>query len=113
MSYILNGRTELLASQQKTLTWIRTQTSGIPRKIRAGYFIRNGPNGKAYVNFDDLAFTAPMAVNAMLGGSNAQPWLNRLWTSITGGDYGEITTYYRDAIRLQVLLTISGNWWAP
>jgi hypothetical protein len=54
-----------------------------------------------------------MAVEAMLGGGGAQSWLNSLWTSITGGDYGTKVDYYGDTIRMQVLLTVSGNWWTP
>jgi len=113
MSYIVNGRTDMLSSQQKTASWIRGKTSITPNKVRAGYYIKNGTNGNSYVSYDDLAFTAPMAVNAMLGGSAGQTWLNNLWTSITGGDYGSHVDYYGDTIRLQVLLTVSGNWWTP
>jgi len=113
MSYIVNGRTDMLASQQKTASWIRGKTGSTPNKVRAGYYIKNGTNGNSYVSYDDLAFTAPMAVNAMLGGSAGQTWLNNLWTSITGGDYGSHVDYYGDTIRMQVLLTVSGNWWTP
>ena len=49
----------------------------------------------------------------MLGGAAGQAWLNSLWDSITGGDFGIETDYYGDSIRLQVLLTVSGNWWSP
>jgi endoglucanase len=113
MSYLVDGRTELLAAQQQTAAWIRATTGGVPTNIRAGYYVANGSNGKAFVGYDDLPFTAPMAVNAMLGGAPAQTWLNSLWTSITGGDYKPVVDYYGDAIRLQVMLTVSGNWWAP
>ncbi|MEJ6020840.1 glycosyl hydrolase family 8 [Ramlibacter sp. PS4R-6] len=113
MSHIVDGRTDLLASQRQTATWIAASAKGVPRNIRAGYYVRNGTNGKAFADWDDLAFTAPMAVNAMLGGPSSQEWLNSLWTSITGGDYGPTVDYYGDTIRMQVLLTVSGNWWAP
>jgi endo-1,4-beta-D-glucanase Y len=113
MSYIVDGRTEMLAPQQKQVSWIKSATGGTPTKIRAGYYVKNGTNGKSYVSYDDLAFTAPMAVEAMLGGGGAQSWLNSLWTSITGGDYGTKVDYYGDTIRMQVLLTVSGNWWTP
>ena len=113
MSYIVNGRTDLLATAQKTNTWIRSTTGGTPTKIRAGYYVKNGANGTPYVNYDDLAFTAPMAVNAMVGGPAGQAWLNSLWTAMTGGSYPSKTDYYGDTIRMQVLLTVSGNWWAP
>jgi hypothetical protein len=34
-------------------------------------------------------------------------------TSIAGGDYGLKNDYYGDTIRLQVMLTVAGDWWAP
>lgn len=113
MSYIVNGKTDMLAAQQKTASWIKAKTGGTPNKVRAGYYIKNGGNGNAYVNYDDLSFTAPLAVNAMLGGAGGQAWLNSLWSSIAGGDYGSKVDYYGDTIRLQVMLTVSGNWWTP
>jgi endoglucanase len=75
--------------------------------------MRDGVNGQAFVNFSDLPFTAPFAVVAMLGGAAGQAWLNSLWDSITGGDFGIKSDYYGDTIRLQVMLTVSGNWWSP
>ncbi len=113
MSWLVDGRTDLLASQQKTAGWIRAKTNGVPTNIDAGYIVLNGTNGQSFRSYDDLPFTAPMAVNAMTGGAGAQTWLNSLWTSINGGDYGAVTDYYGDAIRLQVMLTVSGNWWRP
>lgn len=113
MSYILQGRTDMLAPLQKQASWIRSVTGGTPVNIRAGYYVRNGANGKNFVSYDDLAFTAPFAVSAMLGGPAAQTWLNRLWSSITGGDYGRKVDYYGDTIRLQVMLTVASNWWSP
>jgi endo-1,4-beta-D-glucanase Y len=113
VSYIVDGHSGLLASQQKTASWIRAKTNSVPTNVDAGYYVLNGVNGQSFRNYDDLPFTAPMAVNAMLGGAGAQTWLNSLWTSISGGDYGAVTDYYGDAIRLQVMLTVSGNWWRP
>ena len=113
MSYIVQGKKDMLPALQKQAAWIRTKSGAVPTNIRAGYFVRNGTNGKSYVNFDDLPFTAPFAVNAMVGGAAGQTWLNRLWTSITGGDYGVTRDYYGDSIRLQVMLTVAGDWWQP
>lgn len=113
VAWLTEGHTALLASQRQTASWIRQQAGGVPTNIDAGYYVANGPNGQPFRSYHDLSFTAPMAVNAMLGGAPAQGWLNALWTSIDGGDYGEVTGYYGDAIRLQVMLTVSGNWWAP
>jgi endoglucanase len=113
MSAINDGRPDLLRSQRRTAAWIEQAAGGVPAKINAGYYVRNGTNGKAFATWSDLAFTAPMAVNAMLGGPSSQAWLDSLWTSITGGDFGATTRYYGDTIRMQVLLVLSGNWWAP
>jgi len=113
ISWLVDGRTDLLASQQKTASWIRAKTNGVPTNIDAGYIVLNGTNGQSFRSYNDLPFTAPMAVNAMTGGAAAQTWLNSLWTSINGGDYGPVVDYYGDAIRLQVMLTVSGNWWRP
>lgn len=113
MSYLTHGRTDILAAIRKQAAWIRSASGGKPTGIRAGYYVQGGSNGSPYVSYDDLAFTAPFAVNAMVGGSAGQSFLNGLWTSITGGDYGSKVNYYSDTIRLQVLLTVSGNWWTP
>lgn len=111
MAYMLTGRSDIRAAQVKMASWIATKAGHQPHGIRAGYFVTNGPNGNAFADYDDLAFTAPFAVNAMMG--EDQKWLDRLWTSITGGDYGIKEGYFGDAIRLQVLLVVSGNWWLP
>jgi endo-1,4-beta-D-glucanase Y len=113
MSYLTHGRTDMLAALRKQAAWIRSASGGKPSGIRAGYYVAGGSNGSPYVSYDDLAFTAPFAVNAMVSGSSGQSFLNALWTSITGGDYGSKVNYYSDSIRLQVLLTVSGNWWTP
>ena len=113
MSWLTDGRTDMKASQQQTASWIRQKTGGVPGKIYDGYYIKNGPNGKAMDHTPDLVFTAPMTVNAMFGGTKGQAWLDSLWTSITGGDWPDTTEYYGDAVRMQVLLTVSGNWWTP
>jgi endoglucanase len=113
MSYILQARTDMLPVLRKQAAWIRNKTGSNPVNIRAGYYVRNGVNGRSFENYDDLAFTAPFAVNAMVGGAAGQTWLNNLWTSITGGNYGIKEGYYGDTIRLQVMLTVAGNWWQP
>jgi endo-1,4-beta-D-glucanase Y len=113
MSYIVDGRTELLPAEQRTTSWIKGATGGATRKIRAGYYIENGHDGTPFVNYRDLAFTAPMAVNAMISGEACQGWLNSLWTAIDGGDFGKLNDYYGDSLRMQVLIVVSGNWWKP
>ena len=115
MAYITRGETALLAQQQKQAQWLADLYSAGPANfIRAGYYVKNGTNGSAYGDYDDLCFTAPFAVNAMIG--NNQEWINKLWASITeGGEdgYEQIVDYYGDTIRMQVLIVVSGNWWLP
>jgi endo-1,4-beta-D-glucanase Y len=113
ISYIVDGNTTILAPLRKQAAWIRSVTSGDPSRIKAGYFVANGVNGSPIVNFSDLAFTAPFAVVAMLGGEKGQGFLDKMWDSITGADFDVNNDYYGDSIRLQVLLTVSGNWWSP
>ena len=113
MAYLLEERTEILAALQAQAAWIRTKAPGRPTRIKAGYFVRNGRNGKPFVTYHDLPFTAPFTVNAMVGGAAGQTWLNRLWRSIAGGDYGIQWDYFGDSIRLQVMLTVAGDWWQP
>lgn len=113
MSYITSGQTEIQTALTTQNSWIKTKTSSTPTNICAGYYIINGTNGNVFDSDRNLCNVAPFAVEAMLGGSGSQTWLNSLWTSITGGDYGLTNAYYSDAIRMQVLLTVSGNWWLP
>lgn len=111
MAYITKGKTDLLAQQQKQASWIKTKSASKATGIKAGYYVKNGTNGNSYQSYDDLCFTAPFAVNAMISGN--QTWVNTLWTSITGGDYDSTNDYYGDTIRMQVLIVLSGNWWLP
>ncbi len=113
ISHIVEGNSQMLAPLRRQAAWIKAITSGDPSRIKAGYYVANGVNGRPFVNYSDLPFTAPFAVVAMLGGTKGQGFLNKLWDSITGGDFGMTTDYYGDSIRLQVLLTVSGNWWSP
>lgn len=113
MSYLLHGRHGMKEVFRTQSRWIRTKTGGKPARIRAGYYVRNGINGKAYANHRDLAFTAPYLVTAVAAGAGNQAWINALWDSITGNDFGLTTGYFGDSIRMQVLLVASGNWWAP
>ncbi len=115
MSHISEGRTDMLATLKKQAAWIKSKTRGRPNRIRAGYYVRNGVNGASVPgsNYLDLAFVAPFAVNAMLGGDASQAWLNSLWRSIVGGDFGIKQDYYGDTLRLQVMLTVAGDWWQP
>ena len=112
MSYISYGREELLPALLAQNAWIRKSTGHSPAKIRSGYYVRNGRNGSPFSSEEDLSFTAPFAINAMIAAPTreSQDWLNKLWTALTGGRFGVKNGYYGDAIRMQVLLTVSGKW---
>ncbi len=110
MSYISFGQPDLLESQRKTTAWAKAKAGGEPTNFVAGYRISTG---EAFSKETDLPFVAPLAVGAMLGGAENQEWLNTLWDSITGKDFPEQDYYFGDSIRLQVLITVSGNWWTP
>jgi hypothetical protein len=112
MAYIVSGKSDILSVLTTQNFWIMSLTGGSQNKILAGYYVKNGPNGTSFEDYGDLCFTAPFAVLAMIDPNN-QDWLNKLWTSITGGDYGTYTNYFDDTIRMQVLLVVSGNWWSP
>jgi endo-1,4-beta-D-glucanase Y len=87
-------------------TFIRNKTGGSPGNIAAGYYL----NGSVIDQWATMAFIAPFGVAAMASAEN-QTWLNRLWDYIAGP--GLVGDYYGDAIRMQVLLVMSGNWWIP
>jgi len=109
-AYVAYNKTFLLNSIQTLSAWAQKATNQNP-KIKAGYYL----NGTSYVNYDDLAFTAPFAIAAMTDTSNPA-WFNKLWSSITSGgpgSYKAITDYYADTIRMQVLIMASNNWWVP
>jgi len=95
--------------------WVANRTSSIlrsangnPNNIRGGYKL----DGTALNSWQDIFFIAPMAVAAMTGeGAVDQQWLNsiysRVYQSHNTGDY------YGDAVTLQSLLAVTGNFWDP
>lgn len=111
LSNLVIANSDLKQVMTTQARWFRTASRGRPGRIRAGYYVANGPNGKPYADYEDLAFTAPVAVNAMLGGRAGQPWLDRLWRHITSEP--PVTNYYSDSLRLMALLVLNRNWWQP
>lgn len=87
--------------------WIQKAADGKPSNILAGYTLQGKPLSGA--GYETMAFIAPFAVSAMAHPDN-QEWLDKLWTAVArkGPE-----NYYADSIRLMVLITVSGNWWAP
>ncbi len=112
-AYLLQGRKSLVKAQRKQLRWIKKTTKRNPKKIKAGYFVKNGRPGKAYANYSNLAFTAPFAVNAMVAKGSSSGWLNKLWRTITGQQFPVVTDYFGDTIRMQALLLLTNRWDEP
>jgi endo-1,4-beta-D-glucanase Y len=111
---VLNNDTVTLAQVKKISTWIRTSTSGNPNNIGAGYKL----NGVAlHTDWQDHFFISPFAVAAMTGSGVAdQQWLNALYSRVYrehGEDNDPDPNYYSDAVTLQSLLVVTGNFWDP
>lgn len=111
MDYLLTGSSTLSSSLTKFNTWIIGKTGGNPSKVMAGYYVKNGTNGNAYVTYNELAFTAPMAVSAMMSSGN-QNWLNALWKYMVGSKL-ENGDYFGNSLKLHAMIVASGNWWLP
>lgn len=111
MDYLMNGSTTLQAQLTKLNAWIIAKTGGKPSNVKAGYYVKNGTNGNAYVTYNELAFTAPFAVSAMLSSTN-QSWLNELWKYMVSFpiDQGD---YFGNTLKLHSMIIASGNGWTP
>lgn len=105
--FILSGDSRAMDQLTKLNSWIRLQTKNKPSRIKAGYEL----NGKAIVDYGDLAFSTPFAVSAMINEQN-QNWLNKLW-DFTSSEPTSETNYFNNTIRLLCLILVSGNWWTP
>jgi len=103
--FVISGDARARTIIQKTNTWIKNLTGSTPSRIVDGYKLA----GSAYGSGPSFAFEAPLGVAAMVDSSN-QAWLDALWNHlVAGANQG----YYEDSIKMQCLLVMSGNWWAP
>ncbi|QJD86164.1 glycosyl hydrolase family 8 [Cohnella herbarum] len=106
--YLLTGDTRAKDQLSTLNAWFRKITKENPSKIRAGYKL-NG--AKALATYEDITFSAPLMVSAMIDSSN-QKWLNKLW------DYNAAVStkddfYFGNNLRLLSMIVVSGNWWTP
>lgn len=105
---ILNNDQTAVAQVQKLAQWIRTSTGGVPANIAGGYRL----DGTPLNTWEDHFFIAPFAVSAMTGTTAAdQTWLNSLYSYIYQRHSNN--NYYADAVTLQSLLAVTGNFWDP
>lgn len=105
--YLINGDPRALPQLQKLNAWIQRKTDGDPSRINAGYAL----NGRKLAEDNNACFTAPLAVNAMIGAEN-QAWLDALWSHLLSRDPDD-DGYYGNSVRLLCMIVISGNWWVP
>jgi endo-1,4-beta-D-glucanase Y len=112
MEYLLTGSTAIKSQLTTLNSWIRDKTEDDPSNVLAGYYVKNGPNGKSFADYNDLCFECPFAVSAMIGSGN-QAWLDSLWSRMIN-DYPITDNYYfGNTIKMLVMITVSGNWWDP
>lgn len=111
VDFLLSGSTTMSSLLKKLNSWIISQTAGNPSNVKAGYYVLNGTNGKPYVTYNELAFTAPFAVSAMVSSTN-QSWLNSLWKYMVNANISN-GEYFGNTLKLQSMIVASGNWWIP
>ena len=95
---------EARAAANKVVNWIKDNSGGDPRNIKAGYKL----DGTPLAHYSDPAFTSPIIAAAMVDSSH-QAFLNSGWDVIKNWKDG----YYGDTINMLCMLLISGNWWSP
>ena len=96
------SRAQALAITQ----WCRSTTGENPYAIHAGYTLLGVPVPDS--DYFSTAFSAPMAVAAMLDPSGQQ-WLNSLYDSTRTSDQD----YYEDTLSVLSMLMLTANWWDP
>ncbi len=106
LDYLLTGDERALPQLKKMNDWIKAETDGNPENIQSGYTL----SGKAAEEGNSTSFVAPFMVSAMVDSSNQQ-WINMLWNrTIQEQDDDD---YFANTIKLQTMIVVSGNWWAP
>ena len=105
--YLTSGDERAKNAVLKIAQWLYQSTGGSVNKVYGGYHL----DGTKIHSWNDLSFTAPFAVGAMVDTTH-QEWLNKLYNkiksaSINSGDY------YSNTLKLLSMITISGNYWVP
>lgn len=106
--YLISGEKRALEQLTTMNNWIRAKTDHTPSNIRSGYTL-DGDTELA--EWEDLTFSAPFMVSAMIDQSNQQ-WLNKLW-DYNAAPKTEDEVYFSNNIRLLSMIVASGNWWTP
>jgi endo-1,4-beta-D-glucanase Y len=103
-AYAHYGSPETRAAANTVVNWLKKNTRGDSKSIRAGYKL----DGTPLVTYGSVAFTSPFTAACIVDSSH-QSYLNSGWDTIANWK----ESYYGDTINLLCMLLISGNWWAP
>jgi len=106
---VLSGDHRSVTAVRRMTQWIRAATGDDPAKIGESYKL----DGTVLDPATSMAFVAPFAVAAMSASADtpgAQQWLDALWDRMVAAAPQD---YYADSIKLQVMITVGGDWWSP
>ncbi len=105
--WLLHGEPRSRDAARLMTAWARRTTGDRPTQLGTGYTLAGARiNGGV-----EVAFVAPFAV-AAAAEARDQPWLDALWGYVVDTPFGA-TRYFGNTIRLQVMLLVSRNAWAP
>ncbi|MBN2801486.1 MAG: hypothetical protein JXR91_00175 [Deltaproteobacteria bacterium] len=107
LNYVISGNSDAKDVVEPLIKWAEDETGGDPLQFMAGYDL----DGTAYAEYETRAFTAPLAVAAMVD-SKYQDFLNAFWDHISVPEL-EWPGYYSDTLQMLSVLVVSNNWWAP
>jgi endo-1,4-beta-D-glucanase Y len=105
--HLLHGEVRSRDAARMMSAWVRRAVGDRPTLVATGYRL----NGAPIATGAELAFVAPFAAAAAVDAAN-QPWLDALWAHLAEGPFVS-GGYYGDTLRLQVMLLVSRNAWAP
>lgn len=106
---VVDGDAESRAAVRLMNRWIQVETAGDPSRIAGGYRLDGTPISPD----NEPAFVAPFAVAAMADrDSDSQDWLDALWEHVVETPI-DPNHYFEATVTLQVMLVVSGNFWAP
>ncbi|MEZ4394449.1 MAG: glycosyl hydrolase family 8 [Polyangiales bacterium] len=105
--HLLHGEPRAREAARRMNAWVRRATRDLPARVATGYRLDGGPIRAS----TEMAFVAPFAAAAAVDAAN-QRWLDALWAHMVDAPFTS-ARYYGNTIRLQVMLLVSRNAWAP
>ncbi|CAM4208517.1 glycosyl hydrolase family 8 [Erysipelothrix inopinata] len=105
--YLVTGEKRAYSQLETLNRWLRESTSDDVNEIKSGFTL----NGEVVGDWQDLTFTAPFMVSAMMHADH-QTWLNDLWDLNASADTQD-EVYFGNNLRLLSMIVVSGNWFTP